>query len=145
MRRRISRFRRSLGLLLQTCRHSSFGSVTVERVLTDNALNYRRGTAWAAVCSALQIKRRFTRIRCPWTNGKAERFNRTLQTEWAYTTAWHSNDQRTVGLIDSSTATTLAAATSPSAATHRSADSPREHCQRGPRLAQLTPGFHGER
>ena len=72
--------------------------VTVERVLTDNALSYRRGTAWAAVCSALQIKRRFTKIRCPWTNGKAERFNRTLQTEWAYATAWHSNDQRTAGL-----------------------------------------------
>src|SRR3712207_8930588 len=34
----------------------------------------------------------------PWTNGKAERFNRTLQTEWAYATAWSCNDQRTAAL-----------------------------------------------
>ena len=72
--------------------------VTVERVLTDNAIVYRRGQQWTAVCSALQIKRRFTKPRCPWTNGKAERLNRTLQSEWAYATAWTSNDQRTAAL-----------------------------------------------
>jgi transposase InsO family protein len=72
--------------------------VTVERVLTDNAIVYRRGIEWTAVCTALQIRRRFTKPRCPWTNGKAERFNRTLQTEWAYATAWTSNAQRTAAL-----------------------------------------------
>jgi transposase InsO family protein len=72
--------------------------VTVRRVLTDNALTYRRGTDWAAVCSALQIKRRFTQPRHPWTNGKAERFNRTLQTEWAYSKAWTSNTERSAAL-----------------------------------------------
>jgi len=36
------------------------------------------------VCLVLQLKRRFTKPGCPWTNGKAERFNRTLQSEWAY-------------------------------------------------------------
>ena len=72
--------------------------VTVERVLTDNAKSYRRGNAWIAACTQLDIGRRFTKPRCPWTNGKAERFNRTLQTEWAYATAWTSNDQRTAAL-----------------------------------------------
>lgn len=74
--------------------------VTVERVLTDNAKVYRLGQDWTAVCSALQIRRRFTKPRCPWTNGKAERFNRTLQTEWAYARAWTSNEQRTAALTD---------------------------------------------
>lgn len=79
--------------------HQAHG-VTIERVLTDNAKSYRLSHDWAAVCSTLQIKRRFIKPRCPWTNGKAERFNRTLQNEWAYTTAWLSNDQRTAALTD---------------------------------------------
>ena len=74
--------------------------VTIERVLTDNAVSYRRSRDWAEVCAALQIKRRFIKPRCPWTNGKAERFNRTLQNEWAYAVAWTSNDQRTAALTD---------------------------------------------
>jgi transposase InsO family protein len=69
--------------------------VTVRRVLTDNAMSYRRGNAWAAVCSTLQVKRRFIKPFCPWTNGKAERFNRTLLTDWAYAQPWTSNAQRT--------------------------------------------------
>jgi hypothetical protein len=52
--------------------------VTVLRVLTDNAQVYRRGRNWRAVCVALGLRRRFTKLGCPWTNGKAERFNRTL-------------------------------------------------------------------
>jgi transposase InsO family protein len=79
--------------------HEQHG-VTVERVLTDNAKVYRFGLDWAAVCTALQIRRRFTKPRCPWTNGKAERFNRTLQTEWAYAHPWTSNDDRTAALTD---------------------------------------------
>lgn len=72
--------------------------VTVRRVLTDNAKSYRVGQDWIAVCSALQIKRRFIKPGCPWTNGKAERFNRTLQARWAYRQAWTSNTQRTDAL-----------------------------------------------
>lgn len=74
--------------------------VTVERVLTDNAKSYRTSRVWAEVCTALQIKRRFTKPRHPWTNGKAERFNKTLQNRWAYRTPWTSNDQRTAALAD---------------------------------------------
>lgn len=79
--------------------HDTHG-VTIERVLTDNAKSYRLSRDWIAVCQALQIKRRFIKPRCPWTNGKAERFNRTLQNEWAYAVAWHSNDERTAALTD---------------------------------------------
>jgi len=58
--------------------------IVVRRVLTDNAMVYRRGGDWAAVCSAMQVKRRFIKPACPWTNGKVERFHRTLLTGWAY-------------------------------------------------------------
>lgn len=72
--------------------------VTVERVLTDNAKSYRIGKAWIAACTQLGIRRRFIKPGRPWTNGKAERFNRTLQAEWAYATGWTSNGQRAAAL-----------------------------------------------
>ena len=72
--------------------------ITVQRVLTDNAMSYRRGAAWIAACTELSVARRFIQPGRPWTNGKAERFNRTLRTEWAYATAWTSNDRRTAAL-----------------------------------------------
>ena len=72
--------------------------ITVRRVLTDNAMVYRRGTDWGWVCTAWQLKRRFTKPGCPWTNGKAERFNRTLLQEWAYARPWTSNSTRRHGL-----------------------------------------------
>lgn len=72
--------------------------VLVRRLLTDNAATYRRGSCWSAVCSALQLRRRFTRPGCPWTNGKAERLNRTLLTEWAYSQPWTSNTARLAAL-----------------------------------------------
>ena len=72
--------------------------IHVQRVLTDNAMVYRHGTDWGWVCVAWQLKRRFTKPGCPWTNGKAERFNRTLLTEWAYARAWTANRSRTRAL-----------------------------------------------
>ena len=72
--------------------------ITVQRVLTDNAMSYRRGGAWIDACTQLGIGRRFIQPGRPWTNGKAERFNRTLRTEWAYATGWTTNDQRTTAL-----------------------------------------------
>jgi transposase InsO family protein len=70
--------------------------ITIRRVLTDNAKSYRLSKDWIAVCQALQIRRRFTKPGCPWTNGKAERFNRTLLTEWAYAQPWTSTAERTL-------------------------------------------------
>lgn len=72
--------------------------VIVHRILTDNAMVYRHGTQWAATCTAWNLKRRFTKPGCPWTNGKAERFNRTLLSEWAYAQPWTSNHARRRGL-----------------------------------------------
>ncbi|WP_162245536.1 DDE-type integrase/transposase/recombinase [Modestobacter sp. Leaf380] len=57
--------------------------VTVTRALTDNAMSYRRVAAWITACTTLTIARRCIKPGCPWTNGKAERFNRTMQNEWA--------------------------------------------------------------
>ena len=44
------------------------------------------------------IKHKFTRPYRPQTNGKVERFNRTLTAEWAYARAWTSEGQRTRAL-----------------------------------------------
>lgn len=74
--------------------------VRVLRLLTDNAKVYRVGQNWRAVCVALGLRRRFTKPGCPWTNGKAERFNRTLLAEFAYNQPWISNQQRRAALPD---------------------------------------------
>ncbi|WP_431927971.1 integrase core domain-containing protein [Amycolatopsis tucumanensis] len=40
------------------------------------------------------LRRRYIRPGCPWTNGKAERFHRTLLTEFAYAQPWTPNTHR---------------------------------------------------
>ncbi|HEY0248039.1 MAG TPA: IS481 family transposase [Gryllotalpicola sp.] len=72
--------------------------VRVERVISDNAFAYRHSTAFRAVIDAHGIKQKFIKPHCPWTNGKVERLNRTLATEWAYARPWTSNTDRTAGL-----------------------------------------------
>lgn len=72
--------------------------VEIERIMTDNAMSYRRSRLFADTCTELDIARRFTKPRCPWTNGKAERFNRTLAQEWAYAAAFVSSAQRVASL-----------------------------------------------
>ncbi len=65
--------------------------IKVERVLTDNGSCYRSHE----FAHALQLARHsFTKPYRPQTNGKAERFNRTLQAEWAYVRTWTSEGQR---------------------------------------------------
>jgi transposase InsO family protein len=72
--------------------------VTVERVLSDNAKNYRRSRAFHDTAAQLAIRLRFIKPHCPWTNGKAERLNRTLAAEWAYTRPYDTNSQRATAL-----------------------------------------------
>jgi transposase InsO family protein len=67
----------------------------VQEVMTDNALAYIRSTAFAKAIADLGAKHRRTKPRSPWQNGKAERFNRTLQEGWAYKNAYDSSDHRT--------------------------------------------------
>jgi transposase InsO family protein len=69
--------------------------ITVERVLTDNGACYRSRRFAAALADARHSR---TRPYRPQTNGKAERFNRTLLAEWAYARPWHSEGQRTRAL-----------------------------------------------
>jgi len=57
--------------------------ITVERLLTDNGSAYR-STIHAIACRALRIKHLRTRPYRPQTNGKAERFIRTMLGGWAY-------------------------------------------------------------
>ena len=57
--------------------------VTVERVLSDNGSAYR-SHAWRDACAQLGVKHKRTRPYRPQTNGKIERFHRTLADGWAY-------------------------------------------------------------
>jgi transposase InsO family protein len=66
-------------------------TIAVEAVLTDNAKNYL-GNDFTAALGA--IEHRKIRPRRPQTNGKVERFNRTLLDEWAYVRVYTSNGQR---------------------------------------------------
>jgi transposase InsO family protein len=72
----------------------------IERVLTDNALAYRKSFAWKHALTDLGATGKHTRIYRPQTNGKVERFNRTLADEWAYIQPYTSNDERTAALAD---------------------------------------------
>jgi transposase InsO family protein len=72
----------------------------IERVITDNHWSYRRSNDVAAVIDALGATHKFIRPHCPWQNGKVERFNRTLATEWAYQQVFTTNQQRTAALPD---------------------------------------------
>ena len=78
------------------CTHN----VAIERVMTDNAFNYRRSQAFQQVLRDAGIQHLTTRPYRPQTNGKAERFNQTLLTEWAYRRPYNSNQQRLDSLPD---------------------------------------------
>ena len=71
--------------------------VTVEAVLSDNGSAYR-SYLWRDTCQRLAIEHRRIRPYTPRTNGKVERFNRTLQEEWAYVRPYRSNNQRLAAL-----------------------------------------------
>jgi transposase InsO family protein len=71
--------------------------ISVERVLTDNGSAYR-STVHAIACRALGIRHLRTRPRRPQTNGKAERFIRTLLAGWAYGAIYASSRERTATL-----------------------------------------------
>lgn len=71
--------------------------ITPQRLLTDNAKAYR-SHVHTAVARALAIRQLYTRPYRPQTNGKAERFIRTLLTEWAYERAYASSARRTAAL-----------------------------------------------
>lgn len=71
--------------------------VTSRAVLTDNGPAYR-SVDFARACTVAGIAHRFTRPYRPQTNGKVERFNRTLLDEWAYVRIYRSERARTQAL-----------------------------------------------
>jgi transposase InsO family protein len=71
--------------------------ITVERVMSDNGACYR-STIHAFACRALGIRHLRTRPYRPRTNGKAERFIRTLIAGWAYGAIYGSSRERTAAL-----------------------------------------------
>jgi transposase InsO family protein len=67
--------------------------IVVDKILTDNGNGYR-SFLWRDTCDQLGIKHRRTRPYHPATNGKVERFNRTLLDEWAYARLWKTEASR---------------------------------------------------
>ena len=68
--------------------------ITVERVMSDNGACYR-STIHAFACRLLGLRHLRTRPYRPRTNGKAERFIRTLLGGWAYGAIYGSSRERT--------------------------------------------------
>jgi transposase InsO family protein len=71
--------------------------VTVERVMTDNHFSYR-GLLFNAALAETRITHKYCRPYRPQTNGKVERFHRTLLEEWAYIRPYHRESDRTRAL-----------------------------------------------
>jgi len=78
-------------------RHAAFWflarGVVIEEVISDNGACYR-STAWRELCRDLDIKHRRTKPYRPQTNGKIERFHRTLAAGWAYARLYASESAR---------------------------------------------------
>jgi transposase InsO family protein len=70
--------------------------IEVKRVLTDNGTCFKR--RWADACAAHQITVKKTRAYRPQTNGKAERFIRTLLERWAYAYPYELESERLAAL-----------------------------------------------
>lgn len=68
--------------------------VRIERVMTDNAKNYTASRAFAAAMHDIDARHLTTQPFRPQTNGKSERFNRTMLDEWAYARPYESNNER---------------------------------------------------
>jgi len=75
---------------------NAHGIAQIERIMTDNAYAYRYSLR--EVAATLGARQVFIKPHCPWQNGKVERYNRTLQVEWAYRQVFITNDARSAAL-----------------------------------------------
>jgi len=87
----------AIAFLRRALRFFAAHGVRVERVMTDNGSAYI-STAHAIACRALHVRHLRTRPRRPQTNGKAERFIRTLLGGWAYGRIYASSAERHAAL-----------------------------------------------
>jgi transposase InsO family protein len=85
------------GFLRRAVRFYQRHGITVERVMTDNGPGYR-STLHAVICRSLGIRHLRTRPFRPRTNGKAERFIRTMLGSWVYGAIYASSAERTAAL-----------------------------------------------
>jgi transposase InsO family protein len=87
----------AVAFLRRALAHFARYGITVERVLTDNGSAYR-STVHALACRMLGIRHLRSRPYRPQTNGKAERFIRTLLSGWAYGAIYRSSRERSAAL-----------------------------------------------
>jgi transposase InsO family protein len=87
----------AIGVLQRAVSWFADRGVTVERVLSDNGSAYR-SFAWRDACADLDIRPKWTRPYRPQTNGKIERFHRTMADGWAFTKHYQSESARRAAL-----------------------------------------------
>jgi len=87
----------AIGFLRRAVGHFKSYGITVERLITDNGSAYR-SAIHAIACRTLGIRHLRTRPYRSQTNGKAERFIRTLLGGWAYGAIYRNSDERTAAL-----------------------------------------------
>ena len=87
----------AIGFLRRAVAFFARHGMTVERLITDNGSAYR-STVHAIACRAMGIRHLRTRPYRPQTNGKAERFIRTMLGGWAYGAIYGSSRERTAAL-----------------------------------------------
>lgn len=87
----------AIGFLRRALAFYRSHGITVQRLMTDNGSAYR-SAAHAVACRALGIKHTRTQPYRPQTNGKAERFIRTMLQEWAYAAIYGSSPERAAAL-----------------------------------------------
>lgn len=78
--------------------YAMHGVTSIQRVLTDNGSCYR-SRIWAEALSATGSRHKRTRPYRPATNGKVERFHRTMSNEWAYVREYRSEEERRAALV----------------------------------------------
>ena len=89
----------AIAFLRRAVAHYRSRGITIERLITDNGSAYV-STVHAIACRTLRIRHLRTRPYRPQTNGKAERFIRTLLGGWAYGAIYRSSTERTAALAD---------------------------------------------
>ena len=87
----------AIAFLARAVKHYASYGITVQALITDNGSAYR-STVHAIACRSLGIRHLRTRPYRPQTNGKAERFIRTLLGGWAYGAVYRNSTERTAAL-----------------------------------------------